>query len=70
LYKLKRQVAARRARLWWDNPPCRAVPNKHTYFTILQIVESAFRRSKGWKTLSIRRQETIISLTLTASAWH
>jgi len=45
LYKLKRQVAARHARLWWDYPPCRPVPNKHTYLTILQIVESAFHTS-------------------------
>jgi len=45
LYKLKRHVAARRARLWWDYLPCCLVPNKHTYFTVLQIVESAFRKS-------------------------
>jgi len=25
--------------------PCRLAPNKHTYFTISQIVESAFRTS-------------------------
>jgi len=42
---LKRQVAAWHTRLWWDYPPCRPAPNKHTYFTILQIVESAFRTS-------------------------
>jgi len=42
LYKLKRHVAARRAQLLWDYPPCCPEPNKHTYFTILQIVESAF----------------------------
>jgi len=42
LYKLKRYVAARHAQLWWDYPPCRPAPNIHTYFTILQIVESAF----------------------------
>jgi len=47
LYKLKRQVAARRAQLWWDYPPCCLVPNKHTYFTVLQIVESAFCTSIG-----------------------
>jgi len=42
LYKLKRHVAAQHARLWWDYPLCRPAPNKHAYFTILQIVESAF----------------------------
>jgi len=42
LYKLKRHVAARHARLWWDYPPCRPALNKHTYFTVLQVVESAF----------------------------
>jgi len=42
LYKLKRHVAAWCARLRWDYPLCRPAPNKHTYFTILQIVESAF----------------------------
>jgi len=45
LHKLKRHVAARRARLWWDYPPCCPASNKHIYFTILQIVESAFRTS-------------------------
>jgi len=45
LYKLKRHAAARRTRLWWDYPQCCLAPNKHTYFTILQIVESAFRTS-------------------------
>jgi len=46
LYKLKKHVAAQRARLWWDYPQCCPAPNKHTYFTILQIVESAFRTSQ------------------------
>jgi len=45
LYKLKRHVAALHARLRWDYPPCRLAPNKHTYFTILQIVKSAFHTS-------------------------
>jgi len=45
LYKLKRQVAAGRTRLWWDYPPCCLVPNKHIHFTILQIVESVFNTS-------------------------
>jgi len=45
LYKLKRHVAAWRTRLWWDYPPCRLALNKHTYFTVLQIVESAFHTS-------------------------
>jgi len=43
---LKRHIAAQHAQLWWDYPPCRPAPNKHTYFTILQIVESAFGTSE------------------------
>jgi len=42
---LKRHVAAQRAQLWWDYTPCCPVLNKHTYFTVLQIVESAFYTS-------------------------
>jgi len=42
---LKRHFAAQHAQLWWDYPPCCPVLNKHTYFTALQIVESAFRTS-------------------------
>jgi len=41
---LKKQ-AVWHAWLWWDYPPCCPVLNKHTYFTILQIVESVFRMS-------------------------
>jgi len=42
---LKKHVTVRHARLWWGYPLYCPSPNKHTYFTILQIVESAFRMS-------------------------
>jgi len=63
LYKLKRHVAARRAQLWWDYPPCHPVPNKHPYFTVLQIVESAFRMSIAhWTKVSKVKQAMLTSL--------
>jgi len=49
---LKRHFAARHAQLWWGYPPCRLAPNKHNYFTILQIVESAFRMLVMLQTIS------------------
>ena len=44
-YTLKKQVTVWHAWLWWGYPPCYPTPNKHTYFTILQMVESVFRTS-------------------------
>jgi len=54
LHKLKRHFAARRTQLWWDYPPCCPAPNKHTYFTVLQIVESAFHTSIPQKHWSLK----------------